>query len=199
MYDSKRDGPHVSLPTPQAYSWNRNDLGDRWVLSLVYRDRSVIEKAMTALRVATEDARGEQPAQADKDDETSCLDELVASEARVRVLVEALEKIEAEAKRYRLVRGRTALPEGEPDRGYGTGYIVEAARSVLTKVKGVEAKETARPVSVTAEAVARDVAELAEIVSTLADCVTPEDEVALRYRTREFAKRLRGIVTDENS
>jgi hypothetical protein len=65
MYDPKRDGPHVSLPTPQAYSWETADYAgskDQWVLKLVYKDRAVIEKAMTALRVALEYARGERPA-----------------------------------------------------------------------------------------------------------------------------------------
>jgi hypothetical protein len=64
MYDPARDGPQVPIPTPQGYFWNREEHDSRWVLKLHYKDRAVMEKAMTALRVAMEAGGGEQPAQA---------------------------------------------------------------------------------------------------------------------------------------
>ena len=50
-------------------------------------------------------------------------------------LTEALEKIDAEAQRHRLLRGMTALPGSEADRSYGTGFIVDTARAALAAVK----------------------------------------------------------------
>jgi hypothetical protein len=54
MYDPARDGPHVSIPTPRAYSWGPeyDATISGWRLSLIYNDRAAIEKAMTALRAA---------------------------------------------------------------------------------------------------------------------------------------------------